>query len=1229
MSSTLRNLTIVAFTGALAAFAAGCASEANSKVCPTTGIVCPEDTICAAAQAVCLVSSCGNGIPDPGEQCDDGNIIDGDRCSSLCRTETCGNGIQDVGEECDPAPGNTEAGDGCSPTCTIEICGNGRTDFGEACDDGDEKNGDGCSGMSVEFSDGQGGTVMSPGPCESTEICGNGKVDYQVGEVCDDGNVINEDGCNSDCKSGTGCGNGIRELDEECDDGNDTDTDRCLNDCTLSQCGDGVIETGRETCDAGDRDNRGPVETADCNIDCTISTCGDRRVNTTDDEECDAGVFGNGDDKNCTLACKFNFCGDGKKDTQVPNVEACDDGNMNPSDGCNNSCQLASCGNSTVDVGEECDDGDDPQNPNNNDGCVQCKFAECGDGWVRTDVPGEECDGDGAGTGDSIAGDGCFACKIERCGNSIVDFGEQCDDGETPVNDPPSTTASPNATLPENTDACVNALGTAQCKNARCGDGYLRDTEDCDDGNNINGDGCSASCENEGCGNGILEIVRGEQCDDNNTMGGDGCSATCQLEDCGDGFMDVGEECDGNNMGVGGETATCNADCTLVECGDGKINNAAMEQCDDGTVSGVNQNQNNRDCRADCRLNFCTDGFQNTQGSPGKLEACDDGNMVATDGCNNQCQLASCGNGLIDPMEECDLGMANNDNGACTTGCKIAVCGDGKLRTGIEECDPGESALNNDGSCLAGTGPTHIGGCRFARCGDGSVQNSSRDSGNNPIDEDCDAGSANTTPALGNCPYGAPSCSLCSSVTCKPFTQNDPARTQYCGDSTTDGGEQCDNGANNGIVNCSYGQTSCTVCTAACTSTAGRTHYCGDGVRDTAALTGFGNEACDDGDNDNETMSDCGGYNTSCLFCNSGCTGTISFTGPHCGDNMCNGPENNMTCPGDCDSVCGNNIRENNEQCDNDTAPADGGDGCSSSCTVEYGYTCTGAEGVGSTCMTTCGDGKKAASEACDDGNLNNNDGCSNMCAIEGGWSCNHPQASFSVCTRDMNCGDGFIGTGEVCDYGSGNNNGVDCPNGSPPGYGLNNACVACMSCTMFVVSADYCGDSSINGSEQCESGMLNGATCSSVPPFDDGTLACNASTCTFNTSSCTDCGNNIRETGEACDDGDGGGDGCNGSCTVESGFFCTGNVGMPSTCQAFATCSMLTGGSGDIGDACNDNAFYDRGDGVDIACPCSTAGGLTNNMCTGDTPSMAGTCACTPTCGATGTPDGCGGTCP
>src|SRR5207244_11859901 len=60
--------------------------------------------ICSTvATASCLtpVGNCGNGVVDPGEQCDDGNTVSGDGCSASCRLEACGNGILDPGEQCD------------------------------------------------------------------------------------------------------------------------------------------------------------------------------------------------------------------------------------------------------------------------------------------------------------------------------------------------------------------------------------------------------------------------------------------------------------------------------------------------------------------------------------------------------------------------------------------------------------------------------------------------------------------------------------------------------------------------------------------------------------------------------------------------------------------------------------------------------------------------------------------------------------------------------------------------------------------------------------------------------------------------------------------------------------------------------------------------------------------------------------------------------------------------
>jgi cysteine-rich repeat protein len=61
---------------------------------------------------------CGNGVVEPPELCDDGNLVDGDGCDSNCTPTGCGNGIVTAGEECDD--GNLVSGDCCSATCMNE-----------------------------------------------------------------------------------------------------------------------------------------------------------------------------------------------------------------------------------------------------------------------------------------------------------------------------------------------------------------------------------------------------------------------------------------------------------------------------------------------------------------------------------------------------------------------------------------------------------------------------------------------------------------------------------------------------------------------------------------------------------------------------------------------------------------------------------------------------------------------------------------------------------------------------------------------------------------------------------------------------------------------------------------------------------------------------------------------------------------------------------------------------
>ncbi|OIO45645.1 MAG: hypothetical protein AUJ28_03865 [Parcubacteria group bacterium CG1_02_37_51] len=103
-----------------------------------------------SAVAVNAAPVCGNHILEAGEECDDGNTVCDDGCSSACIIEFCGDGLTQSFEECDD--GNNVNSDGCNATCITEYCGDGLVNQpSEQCDDSNNIDGDGCSNIcSVE-----------------------------------------------------------------------------------------------------------------------------------------------------------------------------------------------------------------------------------------------------------------------------------------------------------------------------------------------------------------------------------------------------------------------------------------------------------------------------------------------------------------------------------------------------------------------------------------------------------------------------------------------------------------------------------------------------------------------------------------------------------------------------------------------------------------------------------------------------------------------------------------------------------------------------------------------------------------------------------------------------------------------------------------------------------------------------------------------------------------------
>lgn len=360
------------------------------------------------------------------------------------------------------------------------------------------------------------------------------------------------------------------------------------------------------------------------------------------------------------------------------------------------------CGDGIRTREEQCDLGTPPLVPSGQNrtpalygGCsTTCRLgAYCGDAVLSS--PPEACD-DGInlttyGGTQKRCGPGCSFAPW--CGDAIVSNGEQCDDGAS-KNTGAYGACSPSCTL-----------------GPRCGDGIKDAPEQCDHGpsNGASADGCNVDCTLR-CGDGVKQP--GEACDDGaqNNVGGYGkCNPNCTLGPrCGDGLQQGTEQCDdGKNDASYG---TCRADCTLADyCGDAKI--TPPEACDDGAAQNLPTSYGPNKCSARC-LPAPRCGDRAVDGAFG--EVCDDGKNDGTPGsCSADCkkfiELVTCGNGTLDPGEQCDHGAANGPGNSCDRHCHF-TCGNGVK-------DPGETCDNgvNDGSYGGCTSNCQVGGY----CGDG------------------------------------------------------------------------------------------------------------------------------------------------------------------------------------------------------------------------------------------------------------------------------------------------------------------------------------------------------------------------------------------------------------------------------------------------------------------------------------------------------------------------------
>jgi cysteine-rich repeat protein len=401
---------------------------------------CDADQMCVEGECVSEPKEiCNNGIDDNGyggTDCQDYEC----RGSKYCVLE-CGDGVLDSNEECDD--GNLADNDGCSSKCRTEVCGDGKvqTNLNEECDDRKQ--------------------------CDDGKTCADDRLCAGIGsELC---LARSGDGCSSTCQQEEGY---------------------CIEDPNYEEVGCANFDLQKTACESSKSYNFGyqefSVGSNTFRRPCTQQVCDCSFVN---------GRCHNTENKPA-LGCSLSYLSN--------NLDKCSN-----QVGC--TWKVTDCGDGIVDLGEQCDSnvggetcitkGYDGGILECSDSCkfdlIDCELYSCGDNVVQEDL-GEECDG-----GNTDNGDGCTSlCKLEYCGDGTINNNgvEACDDRMHCSDGTPCFEA-----------ADCTAVGDELCL-AR------------------SGDGCSSTCQIEVCGDGIPQLDLGEECDDGNELYGDLCTPLCELE---------------------------------------------------------------------------------------------------------------------------------------------------------------------------------------------------------------------------------------------------------------------------------------------------------------------------------------------------------------------------------------------------------------------------------------------------------------------------------------------------------------------------------------------------------------------------------------------------------------------------------------------------------------------------------------------------------------------------
>jgi cysteine-rich repeat protein len=311
---------------------------------------------------------------------------------------------------------------------------------------------------------------------------------------------------------------------DTCDEAND----RVIHTPDDSACDDRTFCNGAERCDAARGCLDGPDPALDDDIACTTDTCdeaNDRVVHTPNNASCSNGRFCDG----AELCDAVRGCLDGPDPALDDNVacttDACDEANDRVTHTPNN----AACTNGqfcdgveTCDAARGCLDGPDPV-LTDNIACTTDTCDEANDRVVHTPnnalcANANFCDGVEL----CDAARGCLDGPDPVLTDNIACTTDTCDEANDRVVHTPNNALCSDGNLCDGAEVCVAATGCREdvappagtvcvaaprsiclanaCSVSRCGDRYVDGVagETCDDGNLLNGDGCSAACQSEG-----------------------------------------------------------------------------------------------------------------------------------------------------------------------------------------------------------------------------------------------------------------------------------------------------------------------------------------------------------------------------------------------------------------------------------------------------------------------------------------------------------------------------------------------------------------------------------------------------------------------------------------------------------------------------------------------------------------------------------------------------------